>query len=247
MEKFSIALLLIWCITTTIDADTVRCDFGSHTWKYLTTPFYYCKVQNLEIFTKNQISIDAAVGTHKDNNENDDVTEFWIKNAPNLVHFPKNLENVFPDLEGITISKSKLQSISQDDLKVFPRLKGVYFAHNQLKVITADTFKFNPKLELISLFDNIIFHIEPHTFDELKKLRVLQLHNNDKNCNLTEATTKIATDQNIENVNNQKCFSRVYVLEQRMEKLENQTEQSDMLISQMLIQIQVLTKKLDQQ
>jgi ferritin-like metal-binding protein YciE len=173
------------------------------------------------------------------------------------VHFPKNLKNVFPDLEGIAITNTKLKAITQDDVKVFPRLKAIYFAHNQLKFIKADTFKFNLKLEQISLFDNIINHIEPNTFDGLSKLRVLELHNNDKNCDMIDAITKSATEENIVKVNNQKCFSQVYELQQRfeshlkddqekIEKLENQIEQSNVLMSQMLIQIQVLTKKVEQ-
>jgi hypothetical protein len=90
MGKFSIAILFVFCITTTIDAATIRCEFITHTWQYLTTPFYRCKVQNLEIFTQNQISIDVAVGIHKDHNENDDVTEFWIDIAKSCAFSEKS-------------------------------------------------------------------------------------------------------------------------------------------------------------
>jgi hypothetical protein len=207
MEKFSVAILILGCIAVTVDAVTIRCAFGSHTYSYVTAgTFYQCSVQNKEDFTASLVSIDAAVGTHTGDNENDDVTEFNLSSAPNLVHFPKNLEKVFPDLEAIVIYSTKLQAITQDDLKMFPRLKVAWFTDNQLKVITADTFRFNPKLERIDLNHNLIFQVEPHTFDGLRKLTALYLGGNDENCHLTQATTKSETAALVQKVNNGMCY-----------------------------------------
>jgi hypothetical protein len=255
MKKFSVATLILFYIAATVDAVTVRCIFGSSDWGNVGT-FYGCLVQNHEDFTASLVSIDDAVGTHTGDKENDYVTEFQLGSAPNLVHFPKDIDKVFPDLEAIVIHGTELQAITQDDLKVFPRLKFVYFAHNQLKVITADTFRFNTKLERIDLFDNLIFHIEPHTFDGLRRLTTLDLHGNDDNCRLTDASTKSDTAAMVQKVNNGKCYSLAYEVQQTLkqslkvqqqenEKIEKQMEQSDVLMSQMLIQIQILTKKVE--
>jgi hypothetical protein len=254
MEKFSVGILIVFYIAATVDAVTVRCHFGPQTWDYVTGSFYRCAVENREDFTASVVSIDAAIGTHTRDNENDDVNQFNLSNAPNLVHFPKNLEKVFPDLEVIAIHHTKLQAITQDDLKMFPRLKVAYFINNQLKVITADTFRFNPKLERIDLQYNLIFHVDSHTFDGLRKLTALQLQGNDKNCDLTSATTKSDTAAMVPKVNIGKCYSLAYEVQQslknhlkdeqeQIKNLKNQMEQFEVLMSQMLIQIQILTKK----
>jgi hypothetical protein len=254
MKKFSVGILVLICIAATVDAVTVTCAFDQSTFSYVAGSFYQCIVQNREVFTASLVSIDAAIGTHTGDNENDDVTHFELISALNLVHFPKNLDKVFPDLEAIVVYNTKLQAITQDDLKVFPRLKVANFYGNQLKIITADTFRFNPKLERIDLDQNLIFHIAPHTFDGLRKLTALDLHGNDENCHLTQATTKTDTAALVQKVNNGKCYSLAYEVQQKLEKrlnderqeienLKKQMEQFEVLMSQMLIQIQILTKK----
>jgi hypothetical protein len=254
MGKLSVAILIVFCIAARVDAVTVRCAFGSNTWGHVTGSFYQCSVQNREVFTASLVSIDDAVGTHTGDKENDDVTEFSLSSASNLVHFPKDIDKMFPYLEAIQIQHTKLQAITQDDLKVFPRLRIVYLGYNQLKVITADTFRFNTKLEVIYLHTNLIFHIEPQTFDGLKRLTALYLYGNDDNCRLTNAGTKTDIAAMVQKVNNEKCYSRAYEVEKKLEafmkneqeqneKLEKQMEQFDVLMSQMLIQIQILTKK----
>jgi hypothetical protein len=238
MEKFSVAILIFICLAAAVDAVTVRCAFGSRTWPNVTGSFYQCTVQNREVFTASLVSIDGAVGTHTGDHVNDDVTEFTLDSVPNLVHFPKNLEKVFPDLEAIQIYSTKLQAITQDDLKVFPRLKAAYFGYNQLKAITADTFRFNPKLEVIYLNNNLIFHIEPQTFDGLRRLAGLYLNDNDDNCRLTNAATKSDTATFVQKINNRKCYSLAYEVQQKLERFIKD-------VQQMWTRIQVLTKKVE--
>jgi hypothetical protein len=223
MKKFSVAILIVFCIAAAVDAVTVRCEFRSTTWSSVTDgTFYQCLVQNQDDFTAGLVSIDAAVGTHTGDNGNDDVNEFNLGTAPNLDHFPQNLDKVFPNLEVIVIYYTKLQAITQDDLKVFPQLKLAYFASNHLSVITADTFRFNPKLEQIYLFRNLIFHIEPHTFDGLTKLTALYLNHNHEDCDLTAATNKTDTATMIQKVNDRKCYSLAYEEHQKVEKQQQQ-------------------------
>jgi hypothetical protein len=256
MKKFSFAILIVFCITATVDGVTIDCNFHSHSWDYVNGSFYTCYVQNKEDFTASLVSIDGAVGSHKKDHTNDNVTEFHLSSAPNLIHFPKNLDQVFPDLEAIAIYYAKLQAITQDNLKMFPKLKIAYFADNQLKVITADTFRFNPKLERIDLDNNLIIHIEPHTFDGLPMLTVLYLEDNDENCHLTSATNKTDTAKIVQKVNIGKCYPLAYevqqelkqslkVQQQEIDDLKKQMEQFEVLMSQMLTQIQVLTKKVE--
>jgi hypothetical protein len=211
----------------------------------------------VEIFTGQLVSIDAATGVHDPSNRTmDDVTNFWLCNAPNLVHFPKNVEKVFKNIQVTTICNSKLQVITKDDLKVFPQLRVAHFNSNELRVIAADTFEFNPDLERIDLEHNLIFHIEPHTFDGLMKLEKLYLTYNDKNCGVVGAVTESEIVAIIEDINAKKCFSPLHGLERQFdmflrdehekhEKLEKRVEQFEVLMSQMLIQIQVLTKKFE--
>jgi hypothetical protein len=249
MEKFSVAVLIFVCIAATVDAVTIDCSFDSHSWDYASGSFYTCEVQNKEDFTASLVSIDAAVGTHTGDKDNDDVTYFHLNSAPNLIHFPKNLDKVFPDLEAIAILYTSLQTITQDDLKVFPRLKFINIYENQLKVITADTFRFNPKLERIDLDNNLIFHIEPHTFDGLRKLTTLYLNDNDENCHLTNATTKTDTAALVQKVNIGMCYSLAYEVQQKLETHlkdeQQQNEKVEKQIEHMLIQIQNMTRKVE--
>jgi hypothetical protein len=256
MKTFSVAILIVFCIAARVDAVTVTCAFGSITWSFVTGSFYQCDVQNKEVFTASLVSIDAAIGTHTGDKDNDDVTQFRLDPAPNLVHFPKDLDKVFPYLEAIAIYYTKLQAIKQDDLKVFPKLRVASFSLNQLKVITADTFRFNTKLERIDLDRNLIFHMEPHTFDGLKRLTALHLHDNFDNCHLTDARTKSEAADMVQKINNGKCYSRAHEVQQtlkqslndqqqQIQNLEKQMEQFEVLMSQMLIQIQILTKKVE--
>jgi hypothetical protein len=249
MEKFSFVILIVSCIAATVDAVIVNCKFGSNTWNHVTGSFYRCLVQNQDVFTASLVSIDYVMGTHTRDKDNYGVTEFDLDLAPNLVHFPKNLEKLFPDLEAIGIQRTKLQAITQDDLKVFPRLRAVYFYDNHLKIITADTFRLNPRLEQISLDDNQIFHVEPYTFDGLRRLSSLDLRGNAHNCDVTVARTKSDTAKLVEKINKRKCYSLAYVVQQKLEGfMENEQKQNEKLEKQMeqvLTQIQILARKVE--
>jgi hypothetical protein len=250
MKNFIFYIIIIFCITATaVHTVTIACTFDWSSWNYVTGLFYRCDAQNKEDFNGSLISIDAAVGVHRENQANDDVTEFRLHDSPNLMHFPKNLDSVFPDLEAIVIYDSRLQAITQDDLKVFPRLNLLVLVQNELRVIAADTFRANPKLQRVDLDSNMIFHIEPHAFDGLRKLAVLSIRGNDDDCHLTATTTRNETLQMIEKINDKSCFSRVYELEQENVKLmqenvklKQQVEEMKVLMSRMLVHIETLNK-----
>ncbi|KAG5680407.1 hypothetical protein PVAND_009916 [Polypedilum vanderplanki] len=90
----------------------------------------------------------------------DDVNFFYLTGA-NLNFFPRNLENVFKNLELIYIYDSKLIEITSEDLKPFPKLKYFRLYGNPIEVIREDLFTHNPELEVLYLENNEINHIYP--------------------------------------------------------------------------------------
>jgi len=95
-----------------------------------------------------------------------------------MYYLPKGLDKFLENLIGLSISKSELKEISQDDLKVFTKLKHLWLAENDLEVIEADLLKFNTNLIYVNINDNKINEIDPSAFGGLNNLNYLYLSEN---------------------------------------------------------------------
>lgn len=129
-------------------------------------------------YTEESSSTSTSVsGDHIKGKSNDDVHKFAI-NGTKLPKFPKNLENIFKNLESIEIHAADFAILEVEDLKPFMgKLKSFNFTDNKLEVIEADLFAFNPNLEAINFNGNHIKYVGNGAFDGLKKLKSLKFKN----------------------------------------------------------------------
>ncbi|KAG5667766.1 hypothetical protein PVAND_015736 [Polypedilum vanderplanki] len=137
----------------------------------------------------------------------DDVKFFDIENVDNLKYFPRNLGNVFKNLELIFILRSNLIEITSEDLKPFPKLKFLRLHGNSIEIIREDLFIHNPELEAFSLDDNKIIHIDPKTLSHLNKLRSVGLSDNICKFNKSNAETRSEVLEVVKEIEQGKCQS----------------------------------------
>lgn len=122
--------------------------------------------------------ITSSNGTHNSGKSNDDVRGFYIE-YKTIHYFPKGINEIFKNLNGISIRNSHLKKIAQEDLSKFPNLVRLNLYNNNIEVVEEDLFKFNLKLKYISLSHNKIGKIHPKVFDHLNQLTILDLGYNE--------------------------------------------------------------------
>lgn len=157
-------------LSENVTGTTLNCD-------YLTFgASYQCIVKNIPVI-KSQTLFTNALGNHENLRSNDDVTWITISNGT-MDYFPKGIDKIFKNLNGIRITNVDLKKIKQEDIKKFPKLKFLNLSFNKITKIEGNTFQFNPMLEHISLSNNEISHIGIKTFSDLKSLKQLLLKGN---------------------------------------------------------------------
>ncbi|KAG5680351.1 hypothetical protein PVAND_009861 [Polypedilum vanderplanki] len=92
----------------------IKCKYYMNKYWQTNVKQYECGVLNKEVFTGNRVRIEEAEGNHQSGKSNDDVKHFYIQYA-NMKFFPRNLENLFKNLELIFIYYSKLIEITSED------------------------------------------------------------------------------------------------------------------------------------
>lgn len=107
--------------------------------------------------------------------------------------FPKNLENIFPNLVNLEIENGNISTLERSDLKPFGDKLALFYVHTSgnIDVIPADLFKDTINLEAIQLNGNNIKHVGRGAFDNLEKLEILMFGENfchsDTGVNRTES------------------------------------------------------------
>lgn len=167
----------------------VKCDYKSETWEFFTP--YICDMQNnIDGILSEALTANKATGTHTNGLNNNDVTCFYASDK-NFQFFPKDLDKIFNNLEGIVIANANIKEVHQSDLKPFPNLIHLGLHVNEIEVIEEDLFKNNPKLKMISLRHNKIKQIYSKVFDNLVFLEKLRLLGNqciDKDSQLSSSS-----------------------------------------------------------
>jgi Leucine-rich repeat (LRR) protein len=121
--------------------------------------------------------IGEVSGQHFEGQTDQNVMGFLAENNK-IQFFPRNLHEIFKNLELILIMRSQLKEIHQKDLKHFPNLEFLCLDFNEIEVIDANLFASNPNLIFISLSFNKIQHVGPESFHKLKKLNYLLMNSN---------------------------------------------------------------------
>ncbi|KAG5679612.1 hypothetical protein PVAND_009172 [Polypedilum vanderplanki] len=211
MKFFSLAILICCFSTFTVgNSVTMQCHYYMQRWWGTNSEYQYqCSVDNYEISFEERVFIEKAKGNHQSGKTNDDVKSFYIHGG-NLKYFPKNLQNVFKNLELIFIANSKLIEITSEDLRPFPKLKYFYLDKNPIEIIKEDLFVHNLELEVLYLVNNKINHIEPKALSQLNKLRAIDLSNNVCKFDKTQAATKFEVLKIVKKIEQGQCLSLIY-------------------------------------
>ncbi|KAG5680454.1 hypothetical protein PVAND_009962 [Polypedilum vanderplanki] len=236
MKFIGLAILICCFLTFTVgNSVTIKCNYYmSGNWPTYRRG-YQCDVQNKEVFTGERVTIENVEGNHENGKSDDDVKFFFIDSAY-LKYFPRNLENVFKNLELIFIQYSKLIEITSEDLKPFPKLKNFKLYENPIEVIREDLFIHNIELEVLDLYKNEINHIYPKALSHLNKLRAIDLRGNVCEFDKNQATTRSEVLEIIKKIEQGQCLSPKYttttttenplILENKQLKQQNEQKQN---------------------
>jgi hypothetical protein len=215
--------------------------------------------QNDEDDTITSITADP----HNDNKTISDVTMFHSdKNI--FKKFPKNIANIFGNIEMVDVYEAGIKEIKSEDLQQFGRkLKSLWLMRNEIRRVNSEAFVYNPNLEWINLSENNILHVELGTFNFafLKNLNKLYFKLNpcysgsaSDSEKLKELIAKIdiecKSDLYIQNQNQAIAAKNVNLLDENQEIKANATELLSLIesknqkIDQLLLKIsEFQTKK----
>lgn len=96
------------------------------------------------------------------------ITELEIDDCLFWTDIPENLTRIFPAIEKLTITNSKLNYIN--NLEKFGNLREFISVNNSEKVLTQKSF---PKpLDKVSMIGNQLMYVDPAAFDNVKELKL---------------------------------------------------------------------------
>lgn len=167
-----------------------------------------CKTEGLVITAPNEIITSV----------NDQNGTFYHSLNVKIVHIqhqtvnflPKEIEKLFPDIEGFQIQKSKLKEIAKEDLSPFPLLKVLWLNNNELEFLPSDLFDGNPELWFINCDSNKVKFVGENIFSSLKKLRYANFESNTCIDKCAEKQSEVLV---LEVDLKRKCMQSFYVIE----------------------------------
>lgn len=122
----------------------LKCSFEARYWSF-EGQLKTCVASSVNVTTSNEAitSINGGTETHFY------VLGFWVEDQQ-VSFIPSGIEKFLPNLKGILVRKSKLQAISQSDLKPFPSLQVLILDHNDITVLHDNLFEYNQQLKVVS-------------------------------------------------------------------------------------------------
>lgn len=106
------------------------------------------------------------------------VKQFIIEPNENVASLPENLSEVFPQLEEISITQTKLAHVDSRALKGLRHLKRLNLSQNKIESLSAEAFNELESLSMLNLSGNFISNITGSSFDYLTSMQKLCLTNN---------------------------------------------------------------------
>lgn len=168
------AVCFIWLIPLTVSLK-VTCNYRVVAWSFIED-HYQCHISELRVVSQDEV-VDSIQGEHLPGNADDDVKSITIDNQV-CMFMPQKFDSFFRNIEGIQISTSNLESISQADLKPFPNLKQLVLNSNEIVELSADLFEFNPKLIFLDFSNNNILFIPENIFSPIENLESVDFTDN---------------------------------------------------------------------
>lgn len=124
-------LLLFCCIANGIYALKIDC-------QYLDFQIYSCVGTIVLGETVDDIVTELS-GEHVSGKSDNDVKLLQLRNQ-NLTFFPRNMENLFPNLVSINLASNLITNISNRDIKPHKHLHKIDLGSNQITVIESNFF-----------------------------------------------------------------------------------------------------------
>lgn len=178
------------------NCSVMECEFSSSVDYHVIGNAYRCKV-NFFNSTSQSENITDILGVHEGEKSFEDVKLFMIENQ-NISMIPRNLNLIFPNLEGIIIESCNLKSLSSYDLKNYPKLKFVYIGNNQIYNLPGDLFENNLHIEWLTFRNNYTKTIGTNLLKNLKNLEFASFIRN--TCINRKAQSKLEIQQLINDI-----------------------------------------------
>lgn len=93
---------------------------------------YVCYVGSTSILVAGT-EINAINGEHLKGENNETVESIIFEDCANLHYFPRALHLIFPNLESITITNSRLKEITREDLHGLEKVEELRLSNNQVR------------------------------------------------------------------------------------------------------------------
>lgn len=116
---------------------------------------------------------------HLEGRNDSDVTSLMIFFG-GIRQIPQNIGEFFPNVEGLSVAFSEVETIGKQDFASIPLLRQLDLFSNRIQVINSDTFRGVPLLEGLSVYYNPIRRVGHTAFDNLSNLR--SLHFGETGC-----------------------------------------------------------------
>jgi len=178
MLKVAISFVcLLFTLISSLSSTNVTCDYKTSTF-WAATSMYNCYVTySIDIEKPENAEIASVTGRHSYGKSSDSEIVFYSYKK-NIHYFPRGLEKIYKNLNGIILYKEPINFIQQSDLKPYTKLIFLQVAETKIEVIEDGLFDFNPQLKYLALNENKIFHIGLKVFDNLNNLQSLYLGKN---------------------------------------------------------------------
>jgi Leucine-rich repeat (LRR) protein len=127
-----------------------------------------------------QMNIDDPItlkGEHVSRHTNNDVQSFQIENC-DFVTFPKNLQELFPNLKYLFIKDCNLEHIGTEHIGKLKKMTHIVVTKCKLRRLDGDLFNGLEELNSVDFEGNKIEEIEPEIIDDLKRLSIVNFLNN---------------------------------------------------------------------
>lgn len=173
--KNLIALLTLFAIFKCAESVTFYCNYMEADY-YNLGPKYTCRLTNI-VPGSSDVLVLPVIGSHMIGKGNGDVLCLHNHEQQQITRIPRDVENVFPNLECIIWNPGNLASISSEELK-FPNLLALSLSINQIVTLDGDLFQYNPNLVRIAFNNNLLQHVGYGLLTNLNQLAFAYFENN---------------------------------------------------------------------
>lgn len=243
-------LILIILNFTIIKSIKLECKFYIKKWDSFYGPntedHYCCSAgSSFTITSKDDRSITEVIGTHLPGKTANDVEMFKVLYST-VKYFPLGIEKFFPKVKIVTLNNTKLEEISQEDVRPFgAELISLWLWDNNLKSIDGNLFEFNPNLQKIDLDKNQINYVGHFALSRLKKLNEIYFQFND--CH----SEKVVNDSNaaliLAKTIESKCnISQSSKILRKIEESKNELKNKSDDIKSQIMKMQLKMKEMSQ-